>query len=81
MILTNTDKFGAHKVAERIKQWVEELQIPHLTSKVSDLVTISIGTATLIPSAQLSSSMLIEYTDKSLYMAKQGGRNRVVAYE
>ncbi|MEK3911043.1 PAS domain S-box protein [Paenibacillus sp. FSL H7-0331] len=81
VILTNTDKFGAHKVAERIKQWVEELQIPHLTSKVSDLVTISIGTATLIPSAQLSSSMLIEYTDKSLYMAKQGGRNRVVAYE
>ncbi|SFL09058.1 PAS domain S-box-containing protein/diguanylate cyclase (GGDEF) domain-containing protein [Paenibacillus sp. 1_12] len=81
IVLPNTNKNGASKVAETIKQWVQDLQIPHLTSKVSSFVTISIGTATLVPSAQSSINKLIECTDKSLYLAKQGGRNKVVSYE
>jgi diguanylate cyclase (GGDEF)-like protein/PAS domain S-box-containing protein len=81
IILPNTDKHGARQISEMIKQWVQDLQIPHITSRVSDVVTVSIGAATLIPSPQLSINMLIEYTDKSLYLAKQGGRNRVVVYE
>jgi diguanylate cyclase (GGDEF)-like protein/PAS domain S-box-containing protein len=81
VILPNTDKTGALKVSETIKKWVEELQIPHASSRVSNIVTVSIGVATLIPSPVLSINMLIEYTDKALYLAKQGGRNRVVVHE
>ncbi|NHN29494.1 PAS domain S-box protein [Paenibacillus agricola] len=81
IILPNTDKRGALKVSEFIKRTIEDLKIPHASSRVSDVVTVSIGVATLIPNPSLSINMLIEYTDKALYLAKQGGRNRVVVHE
>lgn len=76
IILPNTDLEGATSVAQRIHAAIKALHIPHKTSDVSDIVTISMGIANLIPIAELSSADLIAIADRSLYRAKQQGRNQ-----
>ncbi len=66
-------------MAERCRKKVEELQIEHLDSKVSDCVTISVGVATLAPAGRRPSRALIKAADDALYQAKEQGRNRVIA--
>ncbi|MEG3985963.1 diguanylate cyclase [Microcoleus sp. S28C3] len=76
IILPNTDLKGASSVAQRIHAAIQALNIPHKTSDVSDLVTISMGIANLIPISELSSADLIAIADRALYRAKEQGRNQ-----
>ncbi len=76
-ILPNTNQEGALKVAEELRQGVENLKIPHEASQVSPYVTISIGSATMIPDLKSEAKDIVEKADKALYKAKQGGRNRI----
>ena len=55
----------------------EALAIPHPTSPVSPVVTISLGVASCIPSAESSAEFLVAQADAALYRAKKAGRNRV----
>ena len=80
-ILPNTDRDGAVRVAELIRMSVKELQIPHCSSTVSPMVTISIGVATTIPDAQDTPKMLIEAADDALYLAKNRGRDRIALHQ
>ncbi|WP_281274270.1 diguanylate cyclase domain-containing protein [Lysinibacillus antri] len=80
IILPETDLKGAQTVAEKARKTVENLQISHAGSKISDVVTISLGVATIIPTKYASASSLIESADKALYQAKQEGRNQVRSY-
>ncbi|MBD2386106.1 diguanylate cyclase domain-containing protein [Cylindrospermum sp. FACHB-282] len=80
IILPNTDQQGAMAVAERIHLAIKALGIPHQTSDVSDVVTISLGIAVLIPSPELSPAILIAQADQALYCAKKQGRNQSVIY-
>ncbi len=75
IILSNTNRFGAKKVAEKLCQAVESLKIPHYHSQCSPYVTMSLGVATTIPTSQGSPERLIEAADKALYQAKLKGRN------
>ena len=86
MILPHTDKAGAVTVAERLRENIHALRLPHSASATGYL-TISIGVATL-NSDQASpedrplhmiASGLIHQADTALYAAKNQGRNRVVA--
>jgi diguanylate cyclase (GGDEF)-like protein len=54
---------------------VQKLNIRHEQSP-HDIVTISIGIATLIPSVETNMQQLVEEADKCLYRAKENGRNR-----
>ena len=76
VILPNTDRAGAITIAERIQKAIRELHIPHARSLVSDRVSVSLGIATMVPTRKSSSAELIGQADRSLYAAKQQGRDR-----
>lgn len=79
VILSNTHMDGALKVAAAIQTAIANLVIPHDNSDVSDLVTLSIGVASLIPTSERRPEGLISRADQAMYEAKNRGRNRVIA--
>jgi diguanylate cyclase (GGDEF)-like protein/PAS domain S-box-containing protein len=76
VILPNTDEEGAWGVAEKIRQAVEAMAVPHRGNPAADVVTISIGVATIVPRSDLAAETLIARADRALYAAKREGRNR-----
>jgi two-component system, chemotaxis family, response regulator WspR len=78
-ILPDTDVQGAFKVAEEMRQSIKSLRIEHVTSKVSDIVSISIGVASMIPQKGTEPEMLIAAADQALYKAKEEGRDRIMS--
>lgn len=78
-LLPETPLAGAVHVAEEIRQAVKALAIPHQQSSNSNLITISLGVACIIPNSQsIETEVLIQAADKALYQAKADGRNQVV---
>lgn len=78
VVLPDTDLSDAILVADRIHAVIAQLSIPHSKSAVSSFVTLSMGIATINPAPHIVSLELIEATDRLLYQAKLGGRNRYV---
>ena len=79
VILPGSDQQQAIATAERLRQRVEALQIPHAASSVKNTVTISVGCASLTPHEKDEPQRLISGADQALYGAKNGGRNRTCA--
>lgn len=77
VVLGNTGLDNALMIARKICSDIEGLKIPHKGSKANNVVTVSIGAASVIPGRETSPAWLIEQADKCLYKAKQEGRNRV----
>lgn len=75
IILPETDAHGAQHVARRIQHRLQALALRHPGAR-SGRVTVSIGIATLIPSAGVEPHALVRCADAALYTAKQGGRDR-----
>lgn len=78
ILLPNTDLAGAIKVTSRIQEVIHNLEIPHTESNVRDIVTVSLGVASVIPTLEVKPDKLIADADKALYNAKQKGRDRYV---
>ena len=78
VILPNTEGLGALKVAEAIRQNIEQLQLEHSQSDISNFVTLSLGVASVIPNEDNSQELLLASADRALYQAKQKGRNQAV---
>ena len=68
------------KHAELMRTAVEELAITYAGNLSGNVVTISLGIASVVPHKELSPSNLIRFADEALYLAKGTGRNRVVIY-
>ncbi|TGE34369.1 response regulator [Desulfosporosinus sp. Sb-LF] len=81
VILPNTDSEGALTLANEIRLAIENLRIPHSASKCKDIVTISLGVATLHPGEDITHEELIKLADQALYLSKESGRNKVSHYE
>ena len=80
VILPNTNLFGAIKIAEKMLIDVATLQIPHINSDNSQVVTLSIGVASQTPVYGQSVEASIEQADQALYQAKTEGKNRFAVY-
>jgi diguanylate cyclase (GGDEF)-like protein len=81
VILAETKSENALFVAQRLQAAVEQLQLPHSGSLISDHVTLSIGVASAVPDTEVSHEVLIKKADMALYQAKEEGRNRIVLYQ
>jgi diguanylate cyclase (GGDEF)-like protein len=77
VILPQADTVEARKTADQIMVAVQKLEIEHQQSEVSPYVSLSIGAATILPTAQNQPSDVIRLADKALYAAKVQGRQRV----
>jgi len=77
VILPGTDSQGAKSLVEKMRVHVESLEITHNCSQVCEVLTISLGVATTIPTHGSLPDELISAADQALYEAKKEGRNRV----
>lgn len=79
-ILPGVSSDEAEVIAEKLRENVELLNIPHCSPNTDSVVTVSIGLATFAPISSESSKLLIELADKGLYLAKGRGRNQIAVY-
>lgn len=78
VVLPNTSKDGAITVAQRIQKSLKTLAIPHQSSGVSSIISVSLGIAHMIPTEDVLCESLIEQADQALYHAKEMGRDRYI---
>lgn len=76
VIFVEMDSLVAQKAGERIREAVEA----YAAAADGELITVSIGVASY-PKDASSADELIQKADEALYLAKQGGKNRVVVYQ
>ena len=78
LLLPETDAQAAAQVAERCRQLIHEQQIHHAHSRVSALLTLSLGVGTLTPGPLDTPQAFLEQVDRLLYKAKHAGRNQAM---
>jgi diguanylate cyclase (GGDEF)-like protein len=81
LILPGATRVSAMRTATRLKELVEDEAIPHESSGVAAVITVSQGLITVRPETELSPGELVQKADKALYKAKEGGRNSIAVGE
>ena len=81
IILPNTPLKGAEYLAQQVRWRINALKIPHIASDSDLYLTLSLGVSCYIPELKNDFGVLVAAADRSLYRAKELGRNRVVALE
>ena len=81
VVLPNTDAQKASQLAEDFQSTIQAMNIEHKNSKVSEIVTISIGLSCVAPMNPNELKLVLEFADRALYKAKQNGRNRIEVCE
>jgi len=79
VVMVDADIDAARAAAERVRQAVQALQLPHPASGSGACVSVSIGVSGTRPGADLAVGNLVARADAALYRAKSEGRNRVAA--
>ncbi len=81
MVLSNSGIEGARHIAFNLQSKITDLSIAHHASQVGDIITLSMGIASVVPGKQLNVKAFIRLADRALYRAKEKGRNRIEAAE
>jgi len=76
-ILPETDCQGACTIAQEILRAISSLHIPHDDSP-HQIITASIGAATIKPGLNDAPHLLVQDADARLYEAKMRGRNQII---
>ncbi|MFA7282781.1 MAG: diguanylate cyclase [Sterolibacterium sp.] len=79
VVLPQTDSERALEVAERLRKAIADAEVP-LEQGLPLHFAVSIGVSTLA-GTKTNIDTLLSQADQALYKAKNGGRNRVYAYE
>ena len=77
LILPESDAASAQKIAERCRSLMFKEQIAHAASPVSQILTLSLGVGTVVPTQEGGMMKFIDAVDRQLYQAKQQGRDRI----
>lgn len=75
IVLPRTDIHAAIDIAETARKSILSLSIPHASSSIVPVVTVTLGVACTNQLAEYDN--LFEAADRNLYIAKNNGRNRV----
>jgi diguanylate cyclase (GGDEF)-like protein/PAS domain S-box-containing protein len=77
LVLPATDEAAALAVAARFARRLARAALPHAGSAVAEVVTCSMGVATIVPGSEDRPAQLVDMADTRLYRAKAAGRNRI----
>lgn len=77
VILPEQDLAAAKVAAERLRQAIQALELPHPASPASAVMTVSIGVAASDTPMDCGAEEVLKASDEALYRAKSAGRNRV----
>ncbi|MCX7742372.1 MAG: GGDEF domain-containing protein, partial [Tepidimonas sp.] len=80
VLLPDTDRDAAIKVAEAVREAVQAG--PLIVGQLSIPVTVSVGVHSRVPPSQdpqgdQTADQMLQASDRAVYRAKAGGRNRV----
>ncbi|MDQ2149456.1 diguanylate cyclase [Alcaligenaceae bacterium C4P045] len=79
LVMPNTSLGGARLIGEKLRRAVAALAVEHKASTTGDILSVSIGAATMVPQHGMTFTALVDAADRNLYAAKHQGRNQVVA--
>jgi len=79
IVLSDTESEQALEQAQRIKNIVEQVGCKHDFSQVANIVTVSQGVYSFVPSGNETTNSVYKVVDSALYQAKQNGRNTFVS--
>ncbi|WP_174247204.1 GGDEF domain-containing protein [Arcobacter sp. LA11] len=76
VILFDIDEDILKECLKDVNKNIESLNIEHKNSKISQVVTISIGAVIYEPNSYISCNKLYKIADECLYKSKENGRNQ-----
>jgi len=60
-----------------MRKEIIKLKIKHPLSDIGNILTISLGVATMVSEKEINCEILVKAADDALYKAKKTGRNKV----
>lgn len=81
LVLGGTDSVGAKTIVRNALVNLRKLEIQHASSPIGDILTVSVGIATVLPRMGSVEADLVRAADEALYQAKKNGRNRIEVFD
>ena len=81
IVLPETHLEDAIQVATKILHMMDQANLPHRASPISENVTLSMGVKCILPTEKNDKIHFLNLVDQNLFKAKQTGRKRFIADE